>query len=196
MFLRGGAAAKRVFLQGFSIEQGSVWHTSSTCGPSLGGGPAHSPGPGTSSSASGPCSTSCEGSGSGSKRVRWTPLTPSRVSHVCVHGRWPFCHVPAGTWRKAELGKILFERAVDDVLAEGQVEKQLPSRSKALLQASSCFGNHQASLLLATILLSGLRHEVDREQVHPAPLFRRLYSPSNVRLSVSGPCLQFDGGSG
>lgn len=70
---------------------------------------------------------------------------------------------------------------MDAVFAEGQVENRVPSRAKALLQASSCFGNHQASLLLAAILLSGLRHQVDREQVHPAPLFQRVYSPSNVR---------------
>ncbi|XP_056893155.1 protein sel-1 homolog 3 isoform X1 [Takifugu flavidus] len=74
--------------------------------------------------------------------------------------------IKAGTLTKKQLRHILFEEAVDAIFTADQAENKISSRSRALLQASSCFGNHQASLLLATIHLSGLRQEVDQEQGH------------------------------
>ncbi|KAM4574213.1 protein sel-1 homolog 3 isoform 1-T2 [Fundulus diaphanus] len=65
-----------------------------------------------------------------------------------------------------QLGSILFELTVSSVfLVEDKQLKILP-QSMALLQASSCFGNHRASLLLATIYLSGLGHPANQEQGH------------------------------
>lgn len=98
------------------------------------------------------------------------------INHTCIYRHSPFCHVPAGALRKKALRQILFEQAVDTIFAVDQVETKISSRSMALLQASSCFGNHQASLILATIHLSGLRQEVDQEQVHSAPFFTCMLS--------------------
>ncbi|PWA14402.1 hypothetical protein CCH79_00011155 [Gambusia affinis] len=64
------------------------------------------------------------------------------------------------------LGSVLFELTVGTIfLVEGKQIK-IPSESMVLLQASSCFGNHRASLLLATIYLSGLGHPADQEKGH------------------------------
>lgn len=90
------------------------------------------------------------------------------INHIGIYRHLPFCHAPAGALRKKELRQILFEQAVDTIFTVDQVENKTSSRSRALLQASSCLGNHQASLFLATIHLSGLRQEVDQEQVHSA----------------------------
>lgn len=59
----------------------------------------------------------------------------------------------------------MFEQAVDTMFIVDQTENKITSKSMALLQASSCFGNHIASLLLATIHLSGLGHVVNQQQV-------------------------------
>ncbi|XP_027884145.1 protein sel-1 homolog 3 isoform X2 [Xiphophorus couchianus] len=64
------------------------------------------------------------------------------------------------------LGSVLFELTVGAVfLVEGK-QMKIPSESMVLLQASSCFGNHRASLLLATIYLSGLGRPADQEKGH------------------------------
>lgn len=93
---------------------------------------------------------------------------PLSVYITSAYRHSPLYHLPTGTLTKKQLRHILFEEAVDTILAADQAENQISSRCRALLQASSCFGNHQASLLLATMHLSGLRHEVDQEQVEPA----------------------------
>lgn len=63
------------------------------------------------------------------------------------------------------LGSILFELTISSVFLVEEKQIKIPSESMALLQASSCFGNHRASLLLATIYLSGLGHPVNQEKV-------------------------------
>ena len=120
------------------------------------------------------------------------------INHICIYRHSPFCHVPAGALRKKELRQILFEQAVDTIFTVDQVENKISSRSKALLQASSCLGNHQASLFLAIIHLSGLRQEVDQEQVHLTCFvcfffcMYAFYIKHLCALYVSGSCLQFD----
>lgn len=68
-----------------------------------------------------------------------------------------------------DLRSILFEQAVHAMFTVDQTENKISSKSVALLQASSCFGNHKASLLLATIHLSGLGPLVDQQQVQSVP---------------------------
>lgn len=66
-----------------------------------------------------------------------------------------------------DLGSTLFEQAVGSMFTVDQAQSKITFKSMALLQVSSCFGNHKASLLLATIHLSGLGHSVDHQQVEP-----------------------------
>lgn len=68
-----------------------------------------------------------------------------------------------------ELRSTLFEQAVDTMFTVDQAQHKITSTSTALLQISSCFGNHKASLLLATIYLSGLGQSVNRRQVESMP---------------------------
>lgn len=65
-----------------------------------------------------------------------------------------------------DLGSILFELTISSVFLVEEKQIKIPSESMALLQASSCFGNHRASLLLATIYLSGLGHPANQEKGH------------------------------
>lgn len=87
---------------------------------------------------------------------------PSRV--------WP-CLCSAGSLGMKELKRVLFEHAVDSMFIVNQTQVKITFKSMALLQASSCFGNHKASLLLATIHLSGLGHVVNQQQVQSLPSF-------------------------
>ncbi|MEQ2181845.1 hypothetical protein GOODEAATRI_015802, partial [Goodea atripinnis] len=64
------------------------------------------------------------------------------------------------------LGSILFELSVSSFFLFEEKPIKISSKSMTLLQASSCFGNHRASLLLATIYLSGLGHPANQEQGH------------------------------
>ncbi|TKS74871.1 Protein sel-1 -like protein 3 [Collichthys lucidus] len=79
-------------------------------------------------------------------------------------------HLPTpinkGSLGMKELKSTLFEQAVDTMFTVDQAQHKITSTSTALLQISSCFGNHKASLLLATIYLSGLGQSVDRRQGH------------------------------
>ncbi|GAA6217828.1 protein sel-1 homolog 3-like [Lates japonicus] len=65
-----------------------------------------------------------------------------------------------------DLRTTLFKEAVDAMFPVDQAQIKITSKSTSLLQASSCFGNHKASLLLASIHLAGLGHSVDKEQGH------------------------------
>ncbi|KAF0042646.1 hypothetical protein F2P81_006178 [Scophthalmus maximus] len=47
-----------------------------------------------------------------------------------------------------------------------QTRIQITSKSVSLLQASSCFGDHKASLLLASVHFAGLGRSVDQNQGH------------------------------
>uniref|UniRef100_A0A3B4VE07 Protein sel-1 homolog 3-like n=1 Tax=Seriola dumerili TaxID=41447 RepID=A0A3B4VE07_SERDU len=60
----------------------------------------------------------------------------------------------------------LFKEAVATMFPVDQEQIKITSQSMSLLQVSSCFGNHKASLLLASVLLSGLGHTVDQQQAH------------------------------
>ncbi|TDH08104.1 hypothetical protein EPR50_G00094300 [Perca flavescens] len=72
----------------------------------------------------------------------------------------------AGSLGMKDLGSTLFEQAVGSMFTVDQAQCKITFKSMALLQVSSCFGNHKASLLLATIHLSGLGHSVDHQQGH------------------------------
>ncbi|KAM3620581.1 uncharacterized protein V6R79_025623 [Siganus canaliculatus] len=72
--------------------------------------------------------------------------------------------VRTGSLAVKALGSALFEQAVSTMFITDQAESKVSSRSMALLQASSCFGSHKASLLLATVHLSGLGHTVSQQQ--------------------------------
>ncbi|XP_073332497.1 protein sel-1 homolog 3 [Pagrus major] len=74
--------------------------------------------------------------------------------------------IRTGSLGLKDLRSALFEQAVSTMFAVIQAENNITSESTALLQVSSCFGNHKASLLLATIHLSGLGHTVDKQQGH------------------------------
>ncbi|XP_026160908.1 protein sel-1 homolog 3 isoform X2 [Mastacembelus armatus] len=62
------------------------------------------------------------------------------------------------------LRRDLFEKAVGTMFLEAQIN--IISKSTELLQMSSCFGNHEASLFLAAIHFSNLGHSVNQEQGH------------------------------
>lgn len=173
------SSIKRLLLNKFYIEffQASVQLSSSNCGLGLGRTSAHSPGPGNSSFSTEPFIMSCKHSRRGSKQV------PQCVGYIvfaiCINQYFQTSTLPSlptGTLTKKQLRHILFEEAVDTIFTVDQAENEIASRSRALLQASSCFGNHQASLFLATIHLSGLRHDIDQEQVEPAA-FQDVFSP-------------------
>ncbi|XP_059197524.1 protein sel-1 homolog 3 [Centropristis striata] len=71
--------------------------------------------------------------------------------------------ISTGSLGMKDLRSALFAQAVDTMFTE---EKKITLKSTTLLQAASCFGNHEASLLLATIHLSGLGHSVSQQQGH------------------------------
>ncbi|XP_067453772.1 protein sel-1 homolog 3 [Thunnus thynnus] len=71
-----------------------------------------------------------------------------------------------GSLDMKKLGSVLFEQAAGTVLAMDQAQIKVTSKLTSLLQVSSCFGNHKASLLLATIHLSGLGNSVNQKLGH------------------------------
>ncbi|KAM9358011.1 protein sel-1 homolog 3 [Symphorus nematophorus] len=74
--------------------------------------------------------------------------------------------IRTGSLGMTDLRNTLFEQAVGTVFTVHQAENKITSKSTALLQISSCFGNHKASLLLAAFHLSGLGHAADQQQGH------------------------------
>lgn len=79
-------------------------------------------------------------------------------------------HLSIGYLSRENLGRVLFEEGIGAMFREDQVKMNIPAESTALLQISSCFGDHKASLLLATIHLSGLGRSVDQQQVQSMAL--------------------------
>uniref|UniRef100_UPI0037E8532C protein sel-1 homolog 3 isoform X2 n=1 Tax=Semicossyphus pulcher TaxID=241346 RepID=UPI0037E8532C len=73
--------------------------------------------------------------------------------------------IRTGSLSMKDLGRALFEQSVNSVFTRTQ-DNKITFNSTSLLQESSCFGNHKASLLLATIHLSGLGHSADQQQQH------------------------------
>ncbi|XP_070688255.1 protein sel-1 homolog 3 [Pempheris klunzingeri] len=74
--------------------------------------------------------------------------------------------IRTGSLGLKDLRMTLFKQAVGTIFTVDQTQNKIPSKSTALLQAASCFGNHKASLLLATLHLSGLGHSVNQQQGH------------------------------
>lgn len=75
----------------------------------------------------------------------------------------------AGSWgmnNLRHLRRTLFDQAVGRMFNMDLTEIQVTSTIMALLQASSCLGNHQATLLLATVHLAGLGRPVDQQKGH------------------------------
>ncbi|KAG8003474.1 Protein sel-1-like protein 3 [Nibea albiflora] len=79
-------------------------------------------------------------------------------------------HLPTpinkGSLGMKELRSTLFDQAVNTVFTIDQAQHKITTKSTSLLQIFSCFGNHKASLLLASIYLSGLGQSVDQQQGH------------------------------
>ncbi|XP_008297004.1 protein sel-1 homolog 3 [Stegastes partitus] len=74
--------------------------------------------------------------------------------------------IRTGSLAMKHLRKTLFEEAVGTMFPVDKSQMKITSKSVSLLKVSSCFGNHKASLLLATIHLSGLGHPVNQQQGH------------------------------
>ncbi|XP_022614767.1 protein sel-1 homolog 3-like [Seriola dumerili] len=74
--------------------------------------------------------------------------------------------ISKGSLGMKQLRTALFKEAVATMFPVDQEQIKITSQSMSLLQVSSCFGNHKASLLLASVLLSGLGHTVDQQQAH------------------------------
>ncbi|XP_060885719.1 protein sel-1 homolog 3 [Labrus mixtus] len=74
--------------------------------------------------------------------------------------------IRTGALGMEHLGSALFEHAVNTVFMINQDHNKITFNSTSLLRESSCFGNHKASLLLASIYLSGLGNSVDLQKGH------------------------------
>ncbi|XP_070817191.1 protein sel-1 homolog 3 [Chaetodon trifascialis] len=74
--------------------------------------------------------------------------------------------IRTGSLGLKDLSRTLFEQAVSTIFTVDQAENKIISKSADLLQVASCFGNHKASLLLATLHLTGLGHTVDQQKGH------------------------------
>ncbi|XP_006790304.1 protein sel-1 homolog 3 [Neolamprologus brichardi] len=74
--------------------------------------------------------------------------------------------IRTGSLNLKDLGSALFEETVGTMFSVDKAQMKITSQLMAALQESSCLGNHRASLLLATIHLSGLGHSVNHEQGH------------------------------
>ncbi|KAM7011912.1 protein sel-1 homolog 3 [Tautogolabrus adspersus] len=74
--------------------------------------------------------------------------------------------IRTGSLGMKHLGSSLYEHAVNTVFMINQDHNKITFNSTSLLRESSCFGNHKASLLLASIYLSGLGNSVDLQKGH------------------------------
>lgn len=74
--------------------------------------------------------------------------------------------IQTGTLSMKNLGEALFEHSLKTMFNTNQERNEMICNSTSLLQESSCFGNHKASLLLATIHLSGLGHSINLQKGH------------------------------
>ncbi|KAK9518893.1 hypothetical protein VZT92_021660 [Zoarces viviparus] len=75
-------------------------------------------------------------------------------------------NIRTGSLSMKELRSGLFDQAVGTMFTVDQEQNKVKFGSTALLQISSCIGNHKASLLLAAVFFSGLGHPVDQQQGH------------------------------
>ncbi|XP_029939860.1 protein sel-1 homolog 3 isoform X2 [Salarias fasciatus] len=74
--------------------------------------------------------------------------------------------IQTGSLGVKQLGRLLFELAVAELFSVERTQMSITSQSMASLQVSSCFGNHRASLLLASIHLAGLGRPANQQQAH------------------------------
>ncbi|XP_033848057.2 protein sel-1 homolog 3 [Periophthalmus magnuspinnatus] len=74
--------------------------------------------------------------------------------------------IPKGYLSFKDLRSGLFDEGLGAMFIGDQVEINMTEKSRALLHSASCFGNHKASLLLASLHLSGLGHAVDQPKGH------------------------------
>lgn len=96
----------------------------------------------------------------------WLHMYQWYLSCFIIYSFWQyFVSCSVGSLGLKDLGSALFGQAVSTLFAVKQAKSNIESESTSLLQVSSCFGNHKASLLLATIHLSGLGHTVNKQQV-------------------------------
>ncbi|XP_068176249.1 protein sel-1 homolog 3 [Antennarius striatus] len=72
--------------------------------------------------------------------------------------------IRTGSISMKELGTTLFDQAVGAIFITELAENETTYETISLLQASSCFGNPKASVLLAVIFFSGLGHPIDQQQ--------------------------------
>ncbi|XP_029002328.1 protein sel-1 homolog 3 isoform X2 [Betta splendens] len=70
--------------------------------------------------------------------------------------------IRTGSVAVKHFGTALFQEAVATMFSLDQIT--ITSKSTALLQLASCFGNHKASLLLASIYFSSMGHSVNQQQ--------------------------------
>ncbi|XP_069378563.1 protein sel-1 homolog 3 isoform X2 [Paralichthys olivaceus] len=96
----------------------------------------------------------------------WTWETPLKYSSLFHLLQTKEEQVRTGSLEMKHLRTTLFKEAVAAMFTADQTQIKITSEPMSLLQVSSCFGNHEASLLLASILLSGLGHSVDQIQGH------------------------------
>ncbi|XP_074523997.1 protein sel-1 homolog 3 [Halichoeres trimaculatus] len=71
-----------------------------------------------------------------------------------------------GSLSMKNLRSVLFEHSQKTMFTRNQTNNTITFNSTSLLREASCLGNHRASLLLATIHLSGLGNSVDQEKGH------------------------------
>ncbi|CAK6956152.1 protein sel-1 homolog 3%2C partial [Scomber scombrus] len=99
-------------------------------------------------------------------RQTWTletQLKYSTLSHYLITNEEK---LRTGSLGMKKLGSALFEQAAGTVFTADQAQIKITSKLTSLLQVSSCFGNHKASLLLAMIHLSGLGDSVNQTLGH------------------------------
>lgn len=77
----------------------------------------------------------------------------------------------AGSLGVGSLGGALLQRAIQTLFTVGPEQNSIDGGSLDLLRASSCFGDHRASLLLAAAHLSGLaaNRQLVRSPLPPPP---------------------------
>ncbi|KAK7888977.1 hypothetical protein WMY93_024537 [Mugilogobius chulae] len=64
------------------------------------------------------------------------------------------------------LSSVLYQEGTAALFTGPQVEMNMTEKSRALLHTASCLGNHRASLLLASLHLSGLGHSLHQLKGH------------------------------
>ncbi|XP_039985010.1 protein sel-1 homolog 3 isoform X2 [Xiphias gladius] len=96
----------------------------------------------------------------------WTWETPIKYSTLFHLLQTKEEELREGSLGMKELRTILFKEAVGTMFPVDQAQIKITYKSTSLLHVSSCFGNHKASLLLASFHLAGLGHSCNQQQGH------------------------------